>query len=518
MSKAPPTIEPQRPLGAALAAQTLQSSPALVIALDNEGRILYFNEACERASGYAFTEVQGKQVADLLLLPEERRDTVEVFVRSLAGEPALASENHWLSKDGLRRLIAWQTKPLNDGGAVVGTIASGIDVTEERRAAQSLTRYQNLFESAPVAFWEEDMTGVFEAIEEIQASGVRDFRGYVEAHPEFVRRTLQSIRIIEINEINETTLAIYEAQSKADLLGSMERVFLPETFAIWRDELVAYASGQYHIEAEAPVQTLRGRRIEILVTKDVEPRRPYTARVGLIDITELKRAQAKLMEARGRWGAARKAEAALSATGREASTLESGGEALLALDAHGRVAYGNTAWGMLWGGDRGDTLDQPLQRFMELEVPLAAGELRGSLRRADGGALEVRGEAGEAGSGEWLLRLWPADEEAPHSAAPLFQHGSLRVELAQRRVTLAGHAVSLTPTEFDVLADLVRHRGGVIPAADVIGRVWGPGYVAHPGMLRTVVWRLRRKIEADPKAPFYIVSVPRVGYLFCPDE
>jgi len=58
----------------------------------------------------------------------------------------------------------------------------------------------------------------------------------------------------------------------------------------------------------------------------------------------------------------------------------------------------------------------------------------------------------------------------------------------------------------------------VIAPGDVIRRVCGPGYAVNPGMLRMVIWRLRRKLETDPKEPFYIVSVPRVGYLFCPDD
>ena len=92
--------------------------------------------------------------------------------------------------------------------------------------------------------------------------------------------------------------------------------------------------------------------------------------------------------------------------------------------------------------------------------------------------------------------------------------GDLAIDFAMRRVRLGGEPVNLTPTEFGLLAELALSRGTVLLPADLLRAVWGPAYVDDVGLLRTAVWRLRRKLEADPNQPRLIVTLPRVGYTF----
>lgn len=108
---------------------------ALVCVLDREGRILGFNQACERLTGYRAEEVLGRHVWSFLIPPAQADTVRAVFANLAAGDFPNRHENHWLTRSGEQRLIAWSNTALLDaGGAVEFIIPTGIDVTERRRA------------------------------------------------------------------------------------------------------------------------------------------------------------------------------------------------------------------------------------------------------------------------------------------------------------------------------------------------------------------------------------------------
>ncbi len=92
--------------------------------------------------------------------------------------------------------------------------------------------------------------------------------------------------------------------------------------------------------------------------------------------------------------------------------------------------------------------------------------------------------------------------------------GDLKIDFSMRRVELADKIIALTPTEFALLSELALQEGKVVVPADLLRAVWGPSYIDDVSLLRTAVWRLRRKLEPDAEQPKYVVTVPRVGYTF----
>ncbi len=123
------------------------------------------------------------------------------------------------------------------------------------------------------------------------------------------------------------------------------------------------------------------------------------------------------------------------------------------------------------------------------------------------------------GIGELLARMRAAlRHTAPQAEAPVFTSGDLRVDFTRRVVTLAGQEVQLTPTEYDLLRVLVRHAGKVLTHHQLLREVWGVGYDQETHMLRVNISNLRRKIEADPTRPRYIVTEPGVGYRLRAEE
>ena len=94
---------------------------------------------------------------------------------------------------------------------------------------------------------------------------------------------------------------------------------------------------------------------------------------------------------------------------------------------------------------------------------------------------------------------------------PIFAVGELTVDLAHRRVGLGSREIHLTPTEYRLLTTLVRDAGKVLTHRHLLREVWGP-HVDDAHTLRVHMAALRRKLEAEPANPRYILTEPGVGY------
>jgi PAS domain S-box-containing protein len=113
----------------------IDSTAALVVVLDREGRFVRFNQACERLSGYTFEEVVGRPFFEIFIEPDEVEPIRRALERVWAGDFPADNENHWLLRDGSRRLIAWSnTALLDEQGEVEFIVSSGHDITERKRA------------------------------------------------------------------------------------------------------------------------------------------------------------------------------------------------------------------------------------------------------------------------------------------------------------------------------------------------------------------------------------------------
>ena len=116
------------------------------------------------------------------------------------------------------------------------------------------------------------------------------------------------------------------------------------------------------------------------------------------------------------------------------------------------------------------------------------------------------------GMGELLARIRTVlRRQITGAPEPVFTLGGLKVDLANRLVTVANQEVQLTPTEYDILRDLVIHAGKVLTNRQLLRQVWGEGY-DDLHILRVNISNLRRKLEPDPSRPTYIHTEPGVGY------
>jgi two-component system KDP operon response regulator KdpE len=119
-------------------------------------------------------------------------------------------------------------------------------------------------------------------------------------------------------------------------------------------------------------------------------------------------------------------------------------------------------------------------------------------------------------TGELLARLRVALRHAAArgraDADEVFAFKELKVDVLQRRVTVRNDEVHLTPIEFRLLCALVRKAGQVMTHAELLCEAWGPGKVDQHHYLRIYMAGLRRKLEADPARPIYLLTEIGVGY------
>jgi two-component system KDP operon response regulator KdpE len=119
------------------------------------------------------------------------------------------------------------------------------------------------------------------------------------------------------------------------------------------------------------------------------------------------------------------------------------------------------------------------------------------------------------GVGELLARIRVAlrHRGMPLKAA-LTRHavGHLDIDTERRLVEVGGSPVHLTPTEFNLLARLVRSAGQVVTHRQLLADVWGAEFTGHTHYVRIYMANLRAKLEADPAEPRYLLTEPGVGY------
>jgi PAS domain S-box-containing protein len=158
----------------------LDIAGALVIVLDPAGRVVRLNRACEVVTGFTAAELKGKPIWERLI-PEPERDAVRrVFERLTTTAVPLHYENHWLTRDGGQRLIAWSNSVITgQNGNVLYVIGTGIDITERKRAEMALAdsegRLREAQRIAHVGHWMVDLvSGELEWSDEIYRIFGRD--------------------------------------------------------------------------------------------------------------------------------------------------------------------------------------------------------------------------------------------------------------------------------------------------------------------------------------------------------
>ena len=280
----------------------LDTVDALVAVFDTAGRIVRFNRACETASGYDFPTLVGRYLWDKLIPHSDVPAAIENFERLRADGVPIAFENQWVHRDGSLRRIAWSASPLvDDRGQVNFIIATGIDVTVQRAAEDTLreseARYRQLVEGSLGMVCTHDLHGI----------------------------------LLSVNTHGAQSIG----RTREDMAGHRLSEFIPEDrrigFNRYLREIVEKGEVQgmlhlSHVDGDVRVIAYRNKLIE------TPGRDPYVLGFG-VDISEQVRAEDRLR----------------SLMRQSNSVLESVGDGIFGLDLDGQVTVINPAASQMLG-------------------------------------------------------------------------------------------------------------------------------------------------------------------------
>lgn len=257
-------------------------------------------------------DLDGYEVCSRLKASEETRDIPIIFLSGL-GDPmdkvkafGVGGVDYILKPFDLNEVLARvQThlsiqsmqQRLKEQNIQLRTAKEQLERRVQQRTKalkESENRYHNLFQTAAISMWEEDFTAVKAAIDAIKAEeSVDNFRKYLSENPEFVS---EAAGMVSILDINQSTLEMYGAKNKEELLVSLDRIFLPESFVIFAEELIAIAEGKSRFKAESITQNLQGERMNTLITIafPAEDGAWNNVPVSMVDITDRKRMEEQL--------------------------------------------------------------------------------------------------------------------------------------------------------------------------------------------------------------------------------
>lgn len=149
------------------------------------------------------------------------------------------------------------------------------------------TNYYKIYEDAGISICVEDFSVVKKKIDALRKKGVNDFKTYIDENPEFLNNISKTIQIVDVNK---ATIELYEAEHKAQLLGKLDKILLPEASTFLRSVVLAFADKKSLLVGEAVNQTLKGKKIHVELIMTIPSRKKDFQNVVLVvkDISDKK--------------------------------------------------------------------------------------------------------------------------------------------------------------------------------------------------------------------------------------
>lgn len=163
-----------------------------------------------------------------------------------------------------------------------------------RRQAKSEQYARGLFEHSPVSLWVEDFSAIKRLLDQVRANGIVDFPTFTDVHPEFVRRCISEIRVLDVNR---QTLEMFAAPDKGTLLRRLGEVFRDNMQRHFRDQLIDLWNGKLFQQREVVNYSLDGSEVFVLLQFSVLPGHEHDwslVQIALSDITARKKAETYL--------------------------------------------------------------------------------------------------------------------------------------------------------------------------------------------------------------------------------
>lgn len=277
----------------------IESAPYAVYICDAAGWVRYANKSACRMLGYTaeeFCTLHSKEFE--IVLREEDITTIARRIREGGG---FRYESRHRTKQGKTVPVDVYLSLESVGGE--DYFVSSVQDTADRTVVECALshderRYCSLFNDSPISLWEEDLTSCQEFFDALRARGVTDFLTHFRNHPEDIDECLRRVKVLDVND---ASLQLLEADSKEQLLSSLDTFVPSDALDVLCEEFAALAEGQGSFDGQLPHRTLKGKTKLVEVHFRVSPERSGNLRrvvVSLIDITQRYEMERQLREAR----------------------------------------------------------------------------------------------------------------------------------------------------------------------------------------------------------------------------
>ncbi len=276
----------------------LNNTPIGALSWDLDFLTTEWNPAAERIFGYSREEALGKHAAELILPVELKEQVGKIFHNLISEKGGAHNINENRTKNGRIILCDWNNTILKDfEGKIIGVASLVQDITERNRTEEELRKseekFRDFFENNPVSCWLEDFSGVKDYFDDLRKAGVSEIEGFFQKHPEWVAKCAQAIKI---KDVNQATLNLHNAKTKEELFQGLERTFTPESYEVFKKEMIDVWNGKKHASYDAVVQTLDNEVRYVIMSFKIAPGHEESLRnvlVTFLDITDKTLAEQK---------------------------------------------------------------------------------------------------------------------------------------------------------------------------------------------------------------------------------
>ncbi len=281
-----------------LYASLFSGSSIPILLSDENDHIIDVNKSFCNLLGYSRQELLTMSLSDIVPDENKKNDTsVIIFdVNTYDGKPF---ESVDIAKTGERIPVEIVVFPVRSHGrdlyfSIVNDIRKR--KTNEIKLVQSEKQYRNVFENAGIPIWEEDFSTLIEELDRLKKADVTDLRDYMSRHPDYVESILPLIRV---RNVNSEAIKVLGAETKEQVLGSLEKFFDPSQLGVIKEEIIALWEGKKEFVSELKYYSLQRVPLTLLLNVKFPEKKEDFKRVivSFMDITRLKETEISLIHA-----------------------------------------------------------------------------------------------------------------------------------------------------------------------------------------------------------------------------
>lgn len=244
---------------------------------------------------FGIKEIEGLDLLYIFnnsIIPEDYSELKKINSDDIKQQSSNFSEYRIIRADGAIRYLRAGGDYFTDmyeSHAKMGVVQ---DITIQKeidlQIISSKQRFEGIFNSAPVAIFEEDYSNLKHLFKRLRDNGIDNIEDYFDLYPEIL---LEAIKNIQEVDINTASVYLFEAANKEDLIRNIKKLFVAETFLVLRRMIESLFYGNSKFESETIFETFKGNKIDVILRmttfdNDIMKDRML---ISIIDITDLKK-------------------------------------------------------------------------------------------------------------------------------------------------------------------------------------------------------------------------------------